>query len=50
MLSRMRRRYTTSDYRERVERILDAMPDAAIGTDVIVGFPGETVASVRRLL
>jgi threonylcarbamoyladenosine tRNA methylthiotransferase MtaB len=42
VLSRMRRRYTTEHYRERVERILDAMPDAAIGTDLIVGFPGES--------
>jgi len=42
VLARMRRRYTTTHYRERVERILDAMPDAAIGTDLIVGFPGES--------
>ena len=42
VLARMRRRYTTTHYRERVERILEAMPDAAIGTDLIVGFPGET--------
>jgi threonylcarbamoyladenosine tRNA methylthiotransferase MtaB len=38
----MRRRYSTADYRDRVERILEAMPDAAIGTDLIAGFPGET--------
>jgi threonylcarbamoyladenosine tRNA methylthiotransferase MtaB len=42
VLSRMRRRYTTDHYRGRVERILEAMPDAAIGTDLIVGFPGES--------
>jgi threonylcarbamoyladenosine tRNA methylthiotransferase MtaB len=42
VLARMRRRYTTGHYRERVERILEAMPDAAIGTDLIVGFPGES--------
>jgi threonylcarbamoyladenosine tRNA methylthiotransferase MtaB len=42
VLSRMRRRYTTGHYRARVERILEAMPDAAIGTDLIVGFPGES--------
>lgn len=41
-LSRMRRRYTTGDYRERIERVRAAMPDAAIGTDLIAGFPGET--------
>jgi len=42
VLARMRRRYTTEHFRERVERILEAMPDAAIGTDLIVGFPGES--------
>jgi threonylcarbamoyladenosine tRNA methylthiotransferase MtaB len=42
VLARMRRRYTTGHYRERVERILEVMPDAAIGTDLIVGFPGES--------
>jgi threonylcarbamoyladenosine tRNA methylthiotransferase MtaB len=42
VLSRMRRRYTTRQFQERVERVMAAMPDAAIGTDLIVGFPGET--------
>jgi threonylcarbamoyladenosine tRNA methylthiotransferase MtaB len=42
VLARMRRRYNTAHYRERVESILEAMPDAAIGTDLIVGFPGES--------
>ena len=42
ILARMRRRYTTADYRGRVAKIIEAMPDAAIGTDVIAGFPGET--------
>ncbi|HKD68067.1 MAG TPA: tRNA (N(6)-L-threonylcarbamoyladenosine(37)-C(2))-methylthiotransferase MtaB [Candidatus Binataceae bacterium] len=42
ILERMRRRYRIDDYRRRVERILQRMPDAAIGTDLIVGFPGET--------
>ncbi|MGH7949956.1 MAG: MiaB/RimO family radical SAM methylthiotransferase, partial [Candidatus Binataceae bacterium] len=44
VLARMRRRYDTAHYRGRVERIVDAMPDAAIGADLIVGFPGETAA------
>ena len=43
-LSRMRRRYLRDEFRDRVERVLDAWPDAAIGTDLIVGFPGETAA------
>lgn len=42
VLSRMRRRYKSELYHERVEAIIAAMPDAAIGVDVIVGFPGET--------
>jgi threonylcarbamoyladenosine tRNA methylthiotransferase MtaB len=42
ILRLMRRRYRTNLYRERVERILQAMPHACIGIDVITGFPGET--------
>ena len=42
ILRLMRRRYRTSLYRERVERILQVMPHACIGIDVITGFPGET--------
>jgi threonylcarbamoyladenosine tRNA methylthiotransferase MtaB len=38
----MRRRYKTSLYRERIEKIKNLMPDACIGVDVIVGFPGES--------
>jgi threonylcarbamoyladenosine tRNA methylthiotransferase MtaB len=43
-LSRMRRRYLRDDFRDRVECVLSAWPEAAIGTDLIVGFPGETSA------
>ena len=42
ILKKMRRRYLGDLYRERVERIRKVMPDACIGVDVIVGFPGET--------
>ena len=42
MLSAMRRPYTWSYYRDLVNGILDRLPHAAIGTDMIVGFPGET--------
>ncbi len=42
VLRRMQRRYTPMQYQERVEKILRCMPNAAIGVDVIVGFPGET--------
>ena len=38
----MKRRYRRELYTERVNRIRSVMPHAAIGVDVIVGFPGET--------
>lgn len=44
MLNRMRRRYLRELYVERVSRIKQTMPQACIGVDVIVGFPGETEA------
>ncbi len=48
ILAAMRRRYDTAFYREQVECVMQAMPDAAIGTDLIVGFPGETAAHFER--
>ncbi len=42
VLKRMRRRYTSSLYRKRVEQVKKTIPDCCIGVDVIVGFPGET--------
>lgn len=42
ILSAMRRRYRTELYRNRITRIRELMPEASIGVDVIVGFPGET--------
>ncbi|HXW85001.1 MAG TPA: MiaB/RimO family radical SAM methylthiotransferase, partial [Candidatus Binataceae bacterium] len=42
ILAGMRRRYDVAYFRDRVEKILRVMPDAAIGTDLIVGFPGES--------
>ncbi|ADQ81938.1 tRNA (N(6)-L-threonylcarbamoyladenosine(37)-C(2))-methylthiotransferase MtaB [Riemerella anatipestifer] len=42
LLKRMKRRYLTKLYRDRIDTIKSVMPNAAIGVDVIVGFPGET--------
>ena len=42
ILKRMRRRYLRSLYSERVSKINKLLPNACIGVDVIVGFPGET--------
>jgi len=44
VLRAMRRPYSTADFRGVVETIHARLPNAAIGTDVIVGFPGETDA------
>lgn len=48
VLRRMHRRYRPRHYREKIEKIRAAMPDAAIGADVMVGFPGETDAEFEE--
>ncbi len=53
VLRRMRRKYRPWHYREKIEKIRAAMPTAAIGADVMVGFPGETEAEfeeTRRMI
>jgi threonylcarbamoyladenosine tRNA methylthiotransferase MtaB len=42
MLAAMRRPYTLDDYRRLVDAVHARLPDASIGSDMIVGFPGET--------
>lgn len=42
ILRRMHRKYRPWHYAEKIRRIHEAMPDAAIGADVMTGFPGET--------
>jgi threonylcarbamoyladenosine tRNA methylthiotransferase MtaB len=44
VLRRMHRKYRPWHYREKIEKIRAAMPTAAIGADVMAGFPGETDA------
>ncbi len=48
LLRRMRRPYTTAAFARIVEEIRRLMPDAGIGTDLIVGFPGETEEDHRQ--
>jgi threonylcarbamoyladenosine tRNA methylthiotransferase MtaB len=53
VLRRMHRKYRPWHYREKIEKIRSAMPTAAIGADVMAGFPGETDAefeATRRLI
>jgi threonylcarbamoyladenosine tRNA methylthiotransferase MtaB len=50
VLALMRRRYVRELYADRVSRIKTLIPHAAIGADVIVGFPGETDEDFRETL
>jgi len=53
VLRRMHRKYRPGHYREKIEKIRAAMPTAAIGADVMVGFPGETAGEfeeTRRMI
>jgi len=50
VLAAMNRRYTADDYRRIADRLRAARADLALGTDVIVGFPGETDADFAATL
>ncbi len=50
ILKKMRRTYTASQYAERVARLLTIFPEAAIGADLIPGFPSEGKRNSRRRL
>ena len=50
VLARMRRRHTRDDYLRLVDRLRTAMPDIALSTDMIVGFPGETAGEFEDTL
>ncbi len=43
ILRAMRRKYSVAEYLEFIHRANDAVPDLCIGTDIMVGFPGETI-------
>jgi threonylcarbamoyladenosine tRNA methylthiotransferase MtaB len=50
VLKQMRRNYDTSYYRELLSKVRERLPDAALGSDIIVGFPGETEERFDRSL
>jgi threonylcarbamoyladenosine tRNA methylthiotransferase MtaB len=50
ILHAMRRRYSTSQYRDLITAIREQLPDCGIGVDVITGFPGETEAQFAGTL
>jgi tRNA-2-methylthio-N6-dimethylallyladenosine synthase len=50
ILRAMRRRHTREEYLALVERLRDAIPDIALSTDMIVGFPGETPEDFENTL
>ena len=50
VLARMGRKYTRDGYLRLVEALNKARPDIAFGTDIIVGFPGETEADFKETL
>ncbi len=50
MLEAMNRRYTREDYLAKISRLRHAVPDIALTTDIIVGFPGETEQDFERTM
>lgn len=50
LLKAMNRYYTLEEYKDVVARLRHAMPDIALTTDIIIGFPGETEADIESLI
>lgn len=50
LLKAMNRYYSISEYLEVIRRLRDALPEIALTTDIIIGFPGETEADIGSLI
>lgn len=50
VLRRMRRNYIYAEYREKIRKLREAIPDVTITSDIITGFPGETEDDFNRTL
>ncbi len=50
ILQRMRRRYTVQEFKDVVNRLREAIPEIGISTDIICGFPGETMTQFKNSL
>jgi threonylcarbamoyladenosine tRNA methylthiotransferase MtaB len=50
ILKAMRRNYDTAYYRDLLTRVRERLPDAALGSDIIIGFPGESEAQFENSL
>ncbi|MGH7795786.1 MAG: tRNA (N(6)-L-threonylcarbamoyladenosine(37)-C(2))-methylthiotransferase MtaB [Candidatus Binatia bacterium] len=50
ILKQMRRNYNAGNYRDLLQRVRERLPEAALGSDIIVGFPGESDAQFEQSL
>jgi len=50
VLAAMNRKYTAADYLDKIKRLRDAVPEIAVTTDIIAGFPGETDADFEMTM
>ncbi|MBI5406324.1 MAG: tRNA (N6-isopentenyl adenosine(37)-C2)-methylthiotransferase MiaB [Nitrospirae bacterium] len=50
ILERMKRNYTYPEYRDKIRRLREAIPDVAVTTDIITGFPGESAEDFDKTL